>query len=267
MGVVATSRRLGTQQHVSTGFQVQLTAYSGRQDKSPALADGDRACLSVGHAVSVPRLRRDPHSSAASRSQQPPGSGDVTSFRFLVESSGPRVQHLRSRSSSKAVAIIARHRHFPSARSRALCAPRRRAVSSRKRRRPRPLLWRVADPERQSAGPLSGQRASLLLGEQSAVLESEAGRPSRRVRRTARDLRVMLGPGLVFSDGCTRHAPSDPHRFGPPDWRGACPGWDWWRSPARSGDAPALPLPGRQARHEERLLDRSCRRTRCQATD
>jgi hypothetical protein len=113
------------------------------------------------------------------------------------------------------------------------------AARHRELPRPRPPLWPVADSERQSGGPLSGQRASLLLGEQSAVLESEAGTPSRRVRRTARDLRVMLGPGLVFSDGCTRHAPSDPYRFGPPGWRGACPGWDWWRSPARSGDAPA----------------------------
>jgi len=49
---------------VSTGFQVQLTAYSGRQDKSPTIADGD-APLSVGHIVTVPRWPSDPHSSAA----------------------------------------------------------------------------------------------------------------------------------------------------------------------------------------------------------
>jgi len=39
---------------MSTGFQVQLTAYGGWQDNSPALPDRD-APFSVGHAVSVPR--------------------------------------------------------------------------------------------------------------------------------------------------------------------------------------------------------------------
>jgi hypothetical protein len=56
---------------------------------------------------------------------------------------------------------------------------------------------------------------------------------------TGHDLRVMLGRSLIFSDRCARHVPSDPYRFGPPVWCGACPGWDWWQPPARSEDAPA----------------------------